>query len=202
MNKRRPLTAVFLSVLFLFEGCARFEPVPMPISNPEDYSAVVSRDDIEVRAMPYSREEIQKYFAADLPKKNVWPVKVYVKNNSQKTYLFAKGLVEPNRITSHEASRKGRRKAGWRLAWGLIFFSTFFGIPIAIPLFVTGCQALGANNYMTRKYAEWEILDMKIQPGKDFSGIMFFLSPSQPSDFSLTLLEEGSDVSLQIPIHV
>lgn len=194
--------ASFLILALLFNGCASFKPEPMPFVNPENYPHKTSKEGIEVRMSQYSGEEIKKYFAADLAKKEVWPFRLSIKNNSSKSYLFTKGYVQPNQIPSHRASREGKRSAGWRFGTGLLFFITFFGIPIAIPLFVGGFQALSANNYMSKSYKEWEIQDVKLDAGKEIDGVVFFQKTTAPREFTISLLEADTNQKLEIPITI
>lgn len=192
--------AYFLIFAFIFNGCASFKPVPMPELDPKDFPVQTSKDGVEVKVATFSREEIKEYFASDLAKKEVWPMRLSIKNNSNKNYLFTKGLIQPNRLASHEASREGKRGAGWRLTVGLILFISFFGIPLAIPFIVGGCQALSANSYMSKRYQEWEIQDTKLTPGTAANGIVFFQKTTPPHEFVVTLLEDETDQRLEIPV--
>lgn len=202
MKPLKNFLAWALAASMVFQGCARFEPTPMPVADPQDFPYGLVKDGIEVRIAPFSAQEVETYFASKLTRKNVWPMRVGIENESRKTYLFSKGFAGPHRISSHEAAREGRRKAGWRLAWGLIFFATFFGIPIAIPLFVTGCQALGANSYMESEYRNWEIPDRELGPGDSVSGILFFQSPNVPAQVQISLLDPETEEHLGLTVDL
>jgi len=187
---------------FLVTSCARFEPVSFPDYAPEDYPHQLERSSVTFGVGTFSREEVKRYFASDLTKKNIWPVRVLLINKSNRSYLFSKGMIEPQPTTSLVAARKGRRSAGHRLVWGSILIATFFGIPLGIPLVVGGFQALDANSYMESDYQRREITDGTVHSQETLSGIVFFESPNLPNSCKVELMDKKTDQKLSLTVDL
>lgn len=191
-----------LLLCVMMSACTRFEPVPFPIYKAQDYPYQVTSEDLTFSAGTFTQDEVKRYFASDLVKKNIWPVRAMIENSSSKTYLFSKGMIKPEATTSLEAARRGRRSAGHRLFWGYVFISSFFGIPIGVPLVVGGFQAMSANSYMETDYRHREIRDGEIKAGETITGILFFHRPDLPSAIEVALLEAITDNKLILNIDM
>lgn len=204
MKKRKfnQRLALFIAATFFISGCARFEPVPFPNYTADDYPYLTRKGNVTFAVGRFTREEVKIYFAAELPKKNIWPVRATVTNNSSRSYLFSKGMIEPRVASSLEAARRGRRSAGHRLFWGYLLILSFFGIPIGLPLVVGGGQAMDVNTLMETNFRQRELTDGKITPGETFSGILFFHRPDLPKEILLTLIDSETDQQLDLKVDL
>lgn len=187
---------------FLLTGCAHFEPVAFPKYEPKDYPYYSREGGVEFGVLKFSPEEIKTYFASDLVKKNVWPVRILLVNKGEHAYLFSKGMIEPPVTSSLEAARRGRRSAGHRLFWGNVLIATFFGIPIGIPLVVGGFQALDANAFMEAAFKRNEIQDGELKTGESLSGILFFHRPDLPDAIQVVLFDSKTDEKLKLSVDL
>lgn len=204
MKKKRfsQILAFLIAVTCFVSGCATFEPAPFPNYGVEDYPYLTKQGDVTFAVGRFTRQEVKHYFSANLPKKNIWPVRVIITNKSERSYLVSKGMVEPRVSSSLEAARRGRRSAGHRLFWGYLLILTFFGIPIGLPLVVGGGQAMDANSLMETNFRQRELSDGKITPGETFSGILFFHRPDLPREVTLTLIDTQTDGQLDLKVDL
>lgn len=192
--------AVLVVICMLSNSCAHFRPTSFPIYEPKDYPFQAENDKVSFAVGNFTHEEVKIYFASDLIKKNIWPVRVRLVNKSEKTYLFSKGMIKPKVASSHLAARQGRKSVGHRVFWGYVLILTFFGIPLGVPLVVGGFQAMGANSHMESAYARYEIQDLEMKPGDALSGILFFHQPDLPDTIEVLLIDSQTDQKLNLTV--
>lgn len=204
MNSKRGLgiRVGVLLLCLLLTGCAGFKPLRVPNFEFEDYPYRTEQSGMAVAVRTFTPAEIKHYFASNLAKKNVWPVLASIVNEGEQSYLFSKGLIEPQVASAYVAARKGRRAAGHRLFWGSAFTATLIGAPIGLPLLGTGAQALGSNNSMEGEYARREIADGEIQPGNSVTGILYFHLPGLPREITFTFIDSKTDKRLRLPVDL
>ncbi len=191
-------------VLFLqvFSGCASYHPVSLPKYQWSDYQTIAEVDGFKIGASAFQLAEIDQYFATPLYKKNIWPVRVMVLNESNRTVLFSKGMIVAAPVSPNIVARKGKRSVGHRLFWGWLLTATFFGAPIGIPLLVGGFQAMSANSKMEFDFSGKQIQDGMLEPKDELKGILFFEQPNAPDTFTVTFLDSQTDEKISIPVTI
>ncbi len=196
------IVAGYLIISLVITGCAQFKPNAFPNYGPEDYPFSTQNGSVSFSIGSFSPSEVETYFASDLVKKNIWPVRAILVNKSELTYLFSKGMIEPHVTSSLVAARQGRRSVGHRLFWGYVLIISFFGIPLGVPLVASGFQAMNANSHMESAYTRLEFKDQEIKPGGTLSGILFFHQPDLPKNITVVLLDAKTDQKLSLKVDM
>ena len=87
MNKK----AYFLVFLcFLIGGCAKYRPheLKKPLGESQE------KNDVKIAAGLLNEKDSQYYFSRNALKKGYQPIQVYIKNNSEKTYILKSNNID------------------------------------------------------------------------------------------------------------
>ncbi|MBN2483906.1 MAG: hypothetical protein JXD21_06885 [Candidatus Omnitrophica bacterium] len=167
-------------------GCASYQFGRLPSPYVIDHPQSITQNDVSVVAQVMNCDKAVTTFDCEMCEKKIQPVFIVIDNKSDSTYSFAKGDVVSHYLTAEEVAKKCARSTMGRVLsygfLGLFIITWIIFIPMAIAEAIN-CPKI--NSRMRADYADSEIPDATIGPGRSLSGIMFV--PQFTSDDKLII---------------
>lgn len=173
MFKKNVLIAMFM---FALVGCTTYIPGRLPSQFADDYPNVIKKNDVYVAVKIFNDQESLETFACETYKKELQPIFIAIRNNSNSTYSFSKLNVEPVYIEAEKAGPKCHRS--WLIGGG-----------VWPPTLVRNNKV---NKRIDVDYIAKEIKDASISPKQELSGILFVKKSEEAKQ--VTVLLKNRDV--------
>lgn len=162
-------------ISFLFIGCASHEPIPtnslkLKNNNQQEFSGIIIKNKAFV-----DKEELDRHYDIDTLEYGVLPVKVYVKNKTDKPVDLkvenmkliledGKIITPMDKFTAYERLKKNTagRALGWGLAFGVIGIAT------------SAITASSANDKIGAWLDSIMLKDIQLTPTDDIEGELLY----------------------------
>ena len=187
MKKNLPLISIVLSVL-LCSSCASYRASTLSLLPAETLLQSQTLDvGLSVVAKAFNKKDCKRYLDRDVLAEGYQPIQLYIKNNSNKPYLFTINRINlpladaedvAEKVYTSTAGRVAGYGAGALLIW-----------PLIIPAIIDGVKSYQANKSLNKDFLSKAAEDKTIEAYSQMNSIVFVPIKNYAKTFSITLID-------------
>jgi len=182
------MKAIIAPVLLLLAGCASYNAAPLNTMSTEIMNPSSVQPDLTVSAKIFDRVDCKRYLDRDVIAKGYQPVQIYIKNNSDRSYIFSLSRISLSCARSEEVAGKVHTSTVGRAAgYGA---ASLFLWPMVIPAIVDGIKSANANEALDTDFSAKTARDQTIQPYSHFNKLIFVPVSDYQPHFSVELIDQ------------
>lgn len=196
-KKKYSANIAMLTILLILSGCASYRATSLSTLE-QDIIISAPHEEVAIAAKAFSRSDCKRYLDRDVISKGYQPVQLYIKNNSDKNYVFSVNRVSLPCAHSEEVAEKVHTSTVGRAvgygAGALLFW------PLAIPAVIDGVKSAEANEALDMDFSSKAARDRVIAPFSHMNVLLFVPSMDFQSNFTVTLVEEPSKTPITMTV--
>lgn len=192
--------SILLAASLLLAGCANY--TASTLSNLEPALVVseqTSSAPLQVAAKTFNRADCKQYLDRDVISKGFQPVQLYIKNNSEKNYVFSLSridlpLANPQDVANRVHTSTIGRIVGYGVASMIIW-------PFVIPAIVDGIKSSEANEALDCDFSAKSARDQIIAPYSYVNTLLFVPVQSYQRPFTVTLIDQETKEPVALTVN-
>lgn len=175
----------------LLAGCASYHAAPLSQLSPDVIqSRSTKNQDVLIAAKAFDRMDCKRYLDRDVIRQGYRPVQLYIRNNTDKNYIFALNrmglpLARPEEVAQRVHTSTVGRAIGYGVG-SLILW------PLIIPAIVDGMGSAEANTLLDADFYSKTAKDQVIAGHSHLNTLVFVPNFGFKSEFTLTLIDQES----------
>lgn len=148
----------------------------------------------------FNKSDCKKYLDRDVISEGYQPVQLFIQNGSDKDYVFSLSRVSLPTARAEEVAEKAHTStAGRATGYGV---AAVFLWPLAIPAIIDGVKSSNANEALDNDFSAKAAHDQIISHHSHFNKILFVPVNEYQPTFTITLVEQNSNVLKTLNITV
>jgi hypothetical protein len=157
-----------------------------------------SAKDLTVVTKAYTKADCKKYLDRDVIEKGYQPIQLFIKNDTEKNYVFSLNRLSvpcarPEEVAEKVHTSTAGRAAGYGAA-ALILW------PLAIPAVVDGVKSSNANEALDNDFSSKTARDQVIAAHSYFNKIIFVPVNESTSNLTVTLIDQENGQTKEIKV--
>ncbi len=186
-----------MTTLVFLAGCASYSAASLN-SLETALVGISSTDSVLATSKVFNKADCKRFLDRNVIGKGYQPVQVYIKNNSDKSYLFSLSRVSLPCVASEEvAKRVHTSTVGRAVGYGV---ASLFVWPMIVPAIVDGIKSAEANEHLDYDFAAKTARDQMILPHSNMNTVLFVPVNNFQEAFTITLIEEGTGKTKEITL--
>jgi len=191
--------SLLLTICFVSYGCTTMKIPDYPKTDVASFGNALTKNDlcIAVRAIT-NKEDLERYFGADLSKLKILPVYVVADNKSVSTsFLLSKDHILLQHKKTGDNVQKGAAPATGHSTGGEVA-AVIGTATLSLPLLFVGLKAISDATVVKQNLAAKALQTRTVSPGKSVDGFVYFTLPKETIplaewSISVHVKELGSD---------